>query len=225
MAKEVVKPQDEMLDNAQVQTENFFEKNSKMVVVAIVVIFVLAAAIFGYKKLIVEPRLYDAQEMLYEAQYRFEQQNADFALALNGDDNTPGFAQVVEKYGNTPAGNLATIYAAACAMRLGDFDAAESYLAKYSDVDGLPGELVNAMAVGLRGEIAVEKGDYAGAAAIFENAAKVSDNNFTAPMYLYKAAMAYEAAGNAEKSRECLQTITDKYSSSLEARDAEKLTE
>ncbi|MBR2398379.1 MAG: tetratricopeptide repeat protein [Alistipes sp.] len=225
MAKEVVKPQDEMLDNAQVQTENFFEKNSKMVVVAIVVIFVLAAAIFGYKKLIVEPRLNDAQEMLYEAQYRFEQQNADFALALNGDDNTPGFAQVVEKYGNTPAGNLATVYAAACAMRLGDFDTAESYLAKYSDVDGLPGELVNAMAVGLRGEIAVEKGDYAGAAAIFENAAKVSDNNFTAPMYLYKAAMAYEAAGNAEKYRECLQTITDKYSSSLEARDAEKLTE
>ena len=194
MAKEVVTPQEEMLENAQAQTENFFEKNSKMVVVAIVVIFVLAAAIFGYKKLIVEPRLNDAQEMLYEAQYRFEQQNADFALALNGDDNTPGFAQVVEKYGNTPAGNLATVYAAACAMRLGDFDTAESYLAKYSDVDGLPGELVNAMAVGLRGEIAVEKGDYAGAAAIFENAAKVSDNNFTAPMYLYKAAMAYEAA-------------------------------
>ena len=125
MAKEVVTPQDEMLDAAQTQTENFFEKNSKMVVVAIVAIFVVAAAIFGYKKLIVEPRLNDAQEMLYEAQYRFEQENADFALALNGDENAPGFAQVVEKYGNTPAGNLASVYAAACALRLGDFDSAE----------------------------------------------------------------------------------------------------
>ena len=225
MAKEVVTPQEEILDNAQTQTENFFEKNSKMVVVAIVVVFVLAAAIFGYKKLIVEPRLNDAQEMLYEAQYRFEQENADFALALNGDDNAPGFAQVVEKYGNTPAGNLATVYAAACALRLGDFDTAEKYLAKYSNVKGLPGELVNAMAAGLRGEIAVEKGDYAGAAAIFEKAAKVSDNNFTAPMYLRKASMAYEAAGNAAKAQECLQAINDQYPSSLEARESEKLAE
>ena len=225
MAKEVVTPQEEMLENAQAQTENFFEKNSKMVVTAIVVVLVLAAAIFGYKKLIVEPRLNDAQEMLFEAQYRFEQQNADFALALNGDENTPGFAQVIEKYGNTPAGNLANIYAAACALRLGEFDKAESYLANYSKVDGLPGELVNAMAVGMRGEIAVEKGDYAGAAAIFENAAKVSDNNFTAPMYLRKAAMAYKAAGNADKARECLETINNKYSSSIEARETEKLAE
>ena len=225
MAKEVVNPQEEILDNAQVQTENFFEKNSKMVVVAIVVIFVLAAAIFGYKKLIVEPRLNDAQEMLYEAQYRFEQQNTDFALALNGDENVPGFAQVIEKYGNTPAGNLATVYAAACALRLGDFDAAESYLAKYSNVKGATGELVNAMAVGIRGEIAVEKGDYAGAAAIFEKAVSVSDNNYTAPLYLRKAAMAYEAAGNVEKAKKCLEVITDKYPSSIEAREAEKLTE
>ena len=225
MAKEVVNPQEEILDNAQVQTENFFEKNSKMVVVAIVVIFVLAAAIFGYKKLIVEPRLNDAQEMLYEAQYRFEQQNADFALALNGDENVPGFAQVIEKYGNTPAGNLATVYAAACALRLGDFDAAEGYLAKYSNVKGATGELVNAMAVGIRGEIAVEKGDYAGAAAIFEKAANVSDNNYSAPLYLRKAAMAYAAAGNAAKAQECLQTFNDKYPSSIEAREAEKLAE
>lgn len=225
MAKEVVNPQEEILDNAQVQTENFFEKNSKMVVVAIVVIFVLAAAIFGYKKLIVEPRLNDAQEMLYEAQYRFEQQNADFALALNGDENVPGFAQVIEKYGNTPAGNLATVYAAACALRLGDFDAAEGYLAKYSNVKGATGELVNAMAVGIRGEIAVEKGDYAGTAAIFEKAANVSDNNYSAPLYLRKAAMAYAAAGNAAKAQECLQTINDKYPSSIEAREAEKLAE
>ena len=225
MAKEVVNPQEEILDNAQVQTENFFEKNSKMVVVAIVVIFVLAAAIFGYKKLIVEPRLNDAQEMLFEAQYRFEQQNADFALALNGDENAPGFAQVIEKYGNTPAGNLATVYAAACALRLGDFDAAEGYLAKFSNVKGSTGELVNAMAVGIRGEIAVEKGDYAGAAAIFEKAVSVSDNNYTAPLYLRKAAMAYEAAGEAEKAKKCLETINDKYPSSIEAREAEKLTE
>ena len=223
MAKQVMTPQEEALAQAQAQTENFFEKHSKAVVVAIVVIFVLAAAIFGYKKLVSEPRMAAAQEMLFEAQYQFEKQDADFALALNGDENTPGFAQVAEQYGNTPAGNLANLYAAACSIRLGEFDAAEAYLKKYNDVDGTPGEIVNALAAGLKGDIAVEKGDYAAAAAAFEAAAKVSDNAHTTPLYLRKAAQAYSAAGNEAKAQECLAVIIDKYPATMEANNAQKL--
>lgn len=222
MAKEVVTPQDEMLASAQTQGENFFEKNSKMVVVAIVVIFVLAAAIFGYKKVIVEPRNVKGQEMLFEAQYQFESQTADFALALNGDENTPGFAQVVEQYGNTPAGNLAKMYAAACALRLGDFDAAEGYINGYKNVKGIPGQMVNAMAAGLKGEIAVEKDDYSKAATLFEQAAKQSENEFTTPMYLHKAALAYSAAGDEAKAKQCYETIEKEYPRSMDARDAIK---
>ena len=164
MAKEVVTPQEEMLESAKAQTENFFEKNSKMVVVAIVAIFALAAVVFGYKKVIVEPRMTKAQEMLFEAQYRFEQENADYALALNGDASAPGFAQVVEQYGNTPAGNLANMYAAACALRMGDLATAEKYINGFSTVKGVAGEMINAMAIGLKGDIAVEKDELSKAA-------------------------------------------------------------
>ncbi|MBQ5396550.1 MAG: tetratricopeptide repeat protein [Alistipes sp.] len=225
MAKEVVTPQDEMLASAQTQGENFFEKNSKMVVVAIVVIFVLAAAIFGYKKVIVEPRNVKGQEMLFEAQYQFESQTADFALALNGDENTPGFAQVVEQYGNTPAGNLARMYAASCALRLGDFDQAQKYINSYKNVKGVPGAIINAMAAGIKGEIAVEKGDNAGAAKLFEQAAKSNENDFTTPMYLRKAALAYRAAGDAAKADALLKVIAEEYPSSFDARDAQKLVD
>ena len=225
MAKEVVTPQDEMLASAQTQGENFFDKNSKMVVVAIVVIFVLAAAIFGYKKVIVEPRNVKGQEMLFEAQYQFESQTADFALALNGDENTPGFAQVVEQYGNTPAGNLARMYAASCALRLGDFDQAQKYINSYKNVKGVPGAIINAMAAGIKGEIAVEKGDNAGAAKLFEQAAKSNENDFTTPMYLRKAALAYRAAGDAAKADALLKVIAEEYPSSFDARDAQKLVD
>ena len=225
MAKEVVTPQDEMLASAQTQGENFFEKNSKMVVVAIVVIFALAAAIFGYKKVIVEPRMNKAQEMLFEAQYQFESQNADFALALNGNENTPGFAQVVEQYGNTPAGNLARMYAAACSLRLGEFDQAQSYINSFKNVKGVPGEIINAMAAGIKGDIAVEKGDNAGAAKLFEQAAKVSENDFTTPMYLRKAALAYSAMGDAAKAEELLKVINEQYPASYDAREAIKLVD
>ena len=224
MAKEVMTPQEEALANAQTQTENFFEKHSKMVVIAMIAIFALAAVVFGYKKLVSEPRLNAAQEMLYKAQYNFEQQNSDIALALNGDENTPGFAQVAEQYGNTPAGNLANLYAAACAIRLGDFDGAEKYLAKFNKVKGIPGEIVNAMAAGLKGDIAVEKGDNAAAAAAFEAAAKLSDNMYTAPLYLRKAAQAYTAAGNEAKAQECLDIVLDKYPASAEANEALKMS-
>ena len=225
MAKEVVTPQDEMLASAQTQGENFFEKNSKMVVVAIVVIFVLAAAIFGYKKVIVEPRNVKGQEMLFEAQYQFESQTADFALALNGNENTPGFAQVVEQYGNTPAGNLARMYAAACSLRLGEFDQAQSYISSFKNVKGVPGAIINAMAAGIKGEIAVEKGDNAGAAKLFEQAAKSNENDFTTPMYLRKAALAYRAAGDAAKADALLKVIAEEYPSSFDARDAQKLVD
>ena len=225
MAKEVVTPQDEMLASAQTQGENFFEKNSKMVVVAIVVIFALAAAIFGYKKVIVEPRMTKAQEMLFEAQYQFESQNADFALALNGNENTPGFAQVVEQYGNTPAGNLARMYAAACSLRLGEFAQAQSYINSFKNVKGVPGEIINAMAAGIKGDIAVENGDNAAAAKLFEQAAKVSENDFTTPMYLRKAALAYKAMGDEAKAEELMKVINEQYPASYDAREAIKLVD
>ena len=99
---------------------------------------------------------------------------------------------------------------------------AEEYLSKFKNVKGEPGELVNAMAEGLKGDIAVEKGDYAKAASLFEKAVNASDNIFTAPMYLRKAAMAYKAAGNEAKANACLEMIRTKYPSSIDARDAEK---
>ena len=225
MAKEVVTPQDEMLDAAQTQGENFFEKNSKMVVVAIVVVFALAAAIFGYKKVVVEPRMNKAQEMLFEAQYKFEAQNADYALALNGDTNTPGFAQVVEQYGNTPAGNLARMYAAACSLRLGELEQAQSYINSFKSVKGVPGAIINAMAIGIKGDIAVENGDNAKAAKLFEQAAKSSDNDFTTPMYLRKAALAYKAMGEAAKADALLKTINEQYPASYDVRDSQKLAD
>ena len=219
-------PQEELLESAQSQTEIFIEKNSKMVGIAIVVIFAIAIAVFGYKKVISEPRLNKAQELLYQAQYNFEQTTPDYTIALNGDENTPGFAEVAEQYGNTPAGNLAKMYAAACALRLGDFDAAENYINGFKSVKGVPGEMVNAMAIGIKGEIAVEKDDFAKAASLFEKAAKESDNEFSAPMYLRKAALAYSAVGNEAKAQQCYETIEKEYPRSLDAREAMKnLTE
>ena len=118
------------------------------------------------------------------------------------------------------------MYAAACSLRLGDVAAAESYINSFSNVKGVPGQIINAMAAGLKGDIAVEAGDNAKAASLFESAAAVSDNDFTAPMYLRKAALAYRALGNTAKADELLKTIVEKYPASYDSTQAERyLTE
>ena len=99
MAKQHVAEQ-ETLGEAMNKTEFFFEKNGRMLSYVFLGLLVLAALVFGYRALIVSPRAEKAAEMIAEAQYRFEDQNADYALALEGDANGAGFLEVIEKYGS-----------------------------------------------------------------------------------------------------------------------------
>ena len=88
---------------------------------------------------------------------------------------------------------------------------------------GLPGAIVNAQNYGLRGDVAVEQQDYARAVKFYEKAVAAADNNLTAPMYLRKAGLAEQAAGNTEKARALFERILSDYPASMDARDAEKL--
>ncbi len=213
----------ETLGSAMNKTELFFERNGKTMSYVLLGLIVLAALVFGYRSLVSAPRVEKAAQMISEAQYRFEAQTPDYELALNGDANGAGFLDVAEQYGSTPAGNLAKHYAGICYLRMGDLDNAARYLSKYSPVKGLPGSIINAQNLGLQGDVAVERGDYAKAVKFFEKAAKASDNNLTAPMYLRKAGLAEMAQGNASAAAAFYQRIIDDYPSSYDAREAEKL--
>lgn len=222
MAKENVAAQ-ETLGEAMNRTELFFERNGRKMTYVFLILLVAAALVFGYRTLIAAPRVEKAAEMIAEAQYRFETENPDYTQALEGDANGAGFLEVIEKYGSTPAGNLAKHYAGICYLRLGDLDNAAAYLAKYAPVKGIPGAVVNAQNYGLQGDIAVEQQDYAKAVKFYEKAVKAADNNLTAPMYLRKAGLAEQAAGNPEKAQAFFEEILASYPASMDAREAEKL--
>ena len=132
--KNVAEP--ETLGEAMNKTELFFEKNGRMMSYIFLGLLILAALIFGYRSLIVQPRAEKAAEMIAEAQNRFDSETPDFELALLGDANGAGFLDVIEQYGSTPSGNLAKHYAGICYLRTGDLENAAKYLAKYSPVKG-----------------------------------------------------------------------------------------
>ena len=223
MAKEqITKPEEVTLENAMSKTEQFFEQNSKSVSYLLLVLIVLAGCIFGYKKLVAEPRNEKAAELIAQAEVRFGEENPDFQLALEGDANGAGFLEVIAKYGSTPAGNLAKHYAGICYLKEGDLKNAAGYLAGYSPVKGIPGAIVNAQNYGLQGDIAVDEGDYKRAVKLFEKAVDAADNNTTAPIFLMKAGRAYKALGDKAKAKACFKRIATTYPNSYEARDIDK---
>ena len=91
----------EALGTAMNKTEMFFEKNSKSMIIALLALFVLAAAIFGYRQLISQPRERKAAEMIAQAQYRFESTTPEYQLALEGDANGRGFQYPIPTYSIT----------------------------------------------------------------------------------------------------------------------------
>lgn len=222
MAKQNVAEQ-ETLGEAMNKTELFFERNGRTMSYVFLGLLVLAALVFGYRSLILQPRATKAAEMIAEAQNRFEGENPDFEMALLGDDNAAGFLDVIEKYGSTPSGNLAKHYAGICYLRTGDLANAAAYLAKYKPVKGLPGAIVNAQNYGLQGDVAVEQQNYAQAVSFYKKAVEAADNNWTAPMYLRKAGLAEQAQGNNAAAAALYERIINSYPASVEAREAEKL--
>ncbi len=224
MAKEkILKPEEETLGVAMSKTESFLEQHSKSATYCIIALLVLGAAIFGYKKLIAEPRIEKAAELMMQAENRFGEENPDFELALNGDANGAGFLEVVEQYGSTPSGNLAKHCAGICYYKLGDLENAAAYLKQYKAVKGLPGAIVNAQNLGLQGDIALEQGNYSAAANLYKKAVVAAENNYTSPLYLRKAGIAEQLQGNKEAANAYFQQILTSYPASMEAREAEKL--
>ena len=205
------------------KTEQFFQQNGKKVVLAVIAVVALAVAGYLYKSLVIDANAEKASELIIEAQNRFGVETPDFALALNGDENGAGFLDVVEQYGSTASGNIAKHYAGICYLRLGDLENADKYLAMYKPVNKLGAEVVNAQNLGLRGDIAVENGDYEAAVALYKKAVAASANIYTAPLYLYKQIVVFAALGNKAEAQKCFDTIQAKYPVSAELREAEKV--
>lgn len=208
------------IESALGKTELWFEKNWKILTTILVVILVAVGGVYAFHGLYKVPRGKKAADAMFVAQQLFAQE--DYATALNGDGNNLGFAEVADSYSGTPQARLAAHYAGICCMKEGDFDAALDYLSKYKATKGIPNGIVNAQNEGLKGDAYVQKGDVQSAIEHYRKAVKASDNVLTAPIYLKKLGLAYEAAGNYAEAVKSYRRVADDYPTSLEARDIEK---
>ena len=221
MAKQnVVKNEgDERLESIESTLSNaelFVEKNQKAIVIVLSVVIVAVLAFFGVKKFYLEPREEKEKKAIYHAEQYFE--NDNFTSALNGDGNYLGFVDVINEFGGTKTANLAKYYAGICYLNTGDYNNAISYLKGFNGKD----VMLTSMALGAMGDANMELGNLSEAAKCYESAALKSANAFTSPMYLLRAGMAYEMAGNYQKAIDMYKTIKAEYPTSNEGFSIEK---
>jgi len=219
-AAQIEKDPEVKIENALGRTEAWIEKNWKALSTVIVAVLAVAAAIYAYHAFYRAPLGRKAADAMFVAEQLFAA--GEYATALNGDGTNQGFVDVVARFGGTPQGRLAAHYAGICYVKAGEWDNALEYLAKYRAVKGAPGEVINAENEGLKGDVYVQKGDYAAAAAHFRRAVDAADNIFTTPLYLKKLGLALEASGDNAAALAAYNRVREDYPASFEARDIEK---
>lgn len=220
MAKQNVKNEgDERLESIETtlsKTELFIANNQKTIIIVLAVLAIAVLAVFGVKKFYLEPREKEAQTAIYHAEQYFE--NDNFATALNGDGNYLGFVDIINDFGGTKTANLAKYYAGICYLNTGDFNQAVSYLKDFKGKD----VLVSSLALGALADAYMELDKVAEAAAAYEKAANKSENTLTSPMYLLRAGMAYELAGNYQQALNVYNKIKKDYPTSNEGFSIDK---
>ena len=199
----------EKMNEALSMSEQFVEKYQKPLLLGLLVVVVIVGAILGVRHFYLLPREDKAQAAMYQAVMAFENDSID--LAINGND----------QYGSTAAGNLANAYLGLAYYEKGEYETAQKYLSAFSADETVLSPAVTAAI----GNCLVDMEKYAESAKYFEKAAKESDNAVFSPIYLKKAAAAYEKVGNNEAAVKLYQEIKDKYPTSNDARGIERYIE
>lgn len=221
MAKKAEEHKHELLENPQALAdrlqgaETWAEKNPKVVIGISVVIALIVGGYFGFQYY-KDSQEKEAQREMFQAVYYFEADSLN--LALEGDGNNLGFKQIIEDYGVTKAAKLANYYAGVSYLKQGKFEVARLYLEDFS-ADDL---LVQARAYSLIGDTYMEEQKYEDAAKYYDKAANYKANKYFTPVYLMKAALAFEKSNQNDKAIDAYDKIISDYWQAPEFQNARK---
>jgi tetratricopeptide (TPR) repeat protein len=157
-----------------------------------------------------------AQNEMFQAVYYFEEEAFD--KALHGDGVCAGLLDIAKEYRFTQAANLAHFYIGVSYMRQKDHAKAIQHLTKFRSKD----LLVQARAWALVGDAYTEEKKYQSAVSFYMKAADYNSNKVFTPIYLTKAALAYEATENFRAALGCYERITQKFTDAAQYKEALK---
>jgi len=218
MAKQVDKTGEriEKVEQAFSRTEQFIEKNQKIILIVVGIVVLIVLGFFGFRRFYLEPKEKEAQAQMFMAEKYFEMDSIN--KALNGDGNYKGFLDIIDQYGITKCANLSHYYAGICYLKKGDYEKAIDYLEDFSSDD----QIIGPMATMAIGDAYMELKQTDKAIDYYLEGADKKKNEFTTPVILMKAGWAYEEQGKYEKALEIYKRIKTEFPRSTEGREAPK---
>lgn len=210
----------ETLDTTANKTEEWVVKYQNIIFGFIGIIALGVLGYLGYQNFILEPKEQEAASELNQAQYYFElavnsiESDSLYRRALNGGEGKYGFLDIIENYQGTPAAKLATYSAGMSYLNLKEYDNAILYLDRFNASD----VLLSALAKGAIGDAYAQLGAPDKAYDYYLQAAEVSENMYSTPKYLYKAALLGAENGKIKQAISFLERIENDYPKSEEAR-------
>jgi TolA-binding protein len=204
------------VQHAYSRTERYIDENRKSLLIILGGVVAVVLGYFAWEKLYVAPMEEKAQSEMFAAQQYFENDSLD--KAIKGDGNHPGFLTLSQEYGVTKSGNLAHYYLGICYLRKGKYEDALAELKQF-DTDNA---LLAHDSTGAMGDANLEMGKTDEAVYLYLKAAKMSENKFTTPIYLMKAAGVYEDKKDFETALKIYDQIKNEYPNTNEGREIEK---
>jgi len=211
------------LDDSANKTEDWISDNQNIILSVVGAIALGVLGYLGYDKFIAEPKAEEAMNEMYTAQKYFneavtsEAQDSLYNLAINGGEGKFGMVDIASEYGSTPAGNLANYYAGMAYLNTKDYTNAVKYLSEFNTDDPVLGPV----AKGGVADAFVQLNQLEDALDYYEQAISASTNDYTTPMYLFKAGNVAHSLGQEEKALEYFKRIKTEFSNSDQAKNIE----
>ena len=213
------------LEETASKSEQWIEKNSKPLFSALIAVVVIFLSYLGYTKYISEPNEIEASnELAFPRKYYDQASTAGsgidslLTLGLEGVDGKYGFLDVADSFSGTNAGNLANYYAGVSYLEMKQYDKAIEYLEKFNSND----EMLGPVSLGAVGDAFADINQPEQALEYYQKAANKKDNDFTTPLFLYKAGMTAMELKKFDKAESLFSEIKENYPTSDQGRDVEK---
>lgn len=213
------------LDETASKSEQWIEKNSKVLFGSLIAIVVFFLVFLGYNKYIVTPNELEASnELAFPRKYFDEAATAGSGidsllnLGLEGADGNYGFLDIAEAYSGTSAGNLANYYAGVSYLQMKEYDKGIEFLGKFNSDNAI----LNAVALGAIGDAFSDIDQQNDALDYYEKAANLESNDFTTPLFLFKGGQTAMLLNEYDKAVAMFSIIKEKYSKSEQGRDIDK---
>ncbi len=204
------------VQSALSKSESFVEDNKKSLLMILGGLAVLVAIWIGYREFLYKPDVAEAEEAIFQAEEYFGMDSLN--LAINGDGTNLGFLDVLDKYGNTPSGNLCHYYLGVCYFQQGKYAEAEEELSSFDPKGILSGAVMNS----LMGDCKMELGKTEEAIDFYLKGANIDRNEMTTPITLMKAGKAYEELGKFAEAVGLYEQIRSEFPESNEGKEIDK---